>query len=144
MVASQKIRVVGAIIRRGNKVFAARRNPERSAGGLWEFPGGKVELGETPEEALARELREELDIEVDVGPFIDQSISNVDCATIELSCYFAVLRSAEPTSSTDHDSMTWVPLDELDQFEWAPGDVPIIKHLAEKLHEVPSTPETAR
>lgn len=143
MVASQTIRVVGAIIQRGSTVFAARRNPERSAGGLWEFPGGKVESGETPEEALARELHEELDIEVAVGPFIDQSISNVGSATIELSCYSATLRSAEPTSSTDHDSLTWVPLNELDQFEWAPGDVPIIERLAEKLHGA-ATPGNAQ
>lgn len=135
MTGGQRIRVVGAIIRRGDTVFATRRNPERSAGGLWEFPGGKVEAGETPEGALARELHEELDVEVAVGSFIDQSLSSVGTATIELSCYSVALRGAEPTSSTDHDAMTWIPLDSLDQFEWAPGDVPIIEGLAAKLHD---------
>ena len=133
MVASKSIRVVGAIIRRSNTVFAARRNPDRSAGGLWEFPGGKVEVGETPEEALERELREELNVEVSVGPLIDQSISEVNGAIIELSCYSASLRDAEPASSTDRDAMAWVALDELDQLAWAPGDIPIIGRLAQTL-----------
>lgn len=133
MVASKRIRVVGAIIRRNDTVFAARRNPDRSAGSLWEFPGGKVEVGETPEEALARELREELNIDICVGQFIDQSTSEVAGAVIELSCYSATLRDAEPTSSTDHDAMAWVALDELDQLDWAPGDIPIIGRLAHNL-----------
>lgn len=135
MDASKRIRVVGAIIQRGNTIFAARRNPERSAGGLWEFPGGKVELGESPEEALARELREELSVDVSVGSFIDQSISEVDGATIELSCYAARLAAGEPTSSTDHDAMIWIDLDELDRLDWAPGDVPIIERLPMILRE---------
>ncbi len=135
MVASKRIRVVGAVIQRESTVFAARRNPERSAGGLWEFPGGKVEPDESPEEALARELREELSVDVSVGPFIDQSVSEVAGATIELSCYTAALIAEEPVSSTDHDAMTWVDLDELDQLEWAPGDVPIIERLPQMLRQ---------
>ena len=134
MGASKKIRVVGAIIQRGSTVFAARRNPERSAGGLWEFPGGKVEPDESPEEALARELREELSVDVSVGTFIDQSVSDVAGATIELSCYTAVLVAEDPVSSTDHDALTWVNLDELEKLEWAPGDVQIIERLPQMLH----------
>lgn len=135
MTESKNVRVVGAIIQRGRTVFAARRNPGKSAGGLWEFPGGKVEPGETPEEALTRELQEELSIRVSVGPFIDESVSEIAGATIELSCYTADLVAEEPVSSTDHDAMTWVDLDELDQLEWAPGDVPIIERLPQKLHQ---------
>ena len=134
MVASKRIRVVGAVIQRGSTVFAARRNPERSAGGLWEFPGGKVEPGESPEDALTRELQEELSVDVLVGSFIDQSIGEVDGVTIELSCYAAVLAAEEPTESTDHDAMTWIELEDLDRLDWAPGDVPIIERLPEMLH----------
>lgn len=133
--SSKRVRVVGAIIRRNNTVFAARRNPDRSAGGLWEFPGGKIETGETPEEALARELREELDIEISVGALVDQSVSEVAGTTIELSCYTAELQGAEPTASTDHDAMAWVGLHELEQLEWAPGDIPIIERLPQTLPE---------
>ena len=133
MVASKRIRVVGAVIQRGSTVFAARRNPGRSAGGLWEFPGGKVEPRESPEEALARELREELSVDVSVGPFIDQSVSEVAGSAIELSCYAAVLLAEDPVSSTDHDAMTWIELEDLDRLDWAPGDVPIIERLPEML-----------
>lgn len=135
MGASKKIRVVGAIIQRGSTVFAARRNPERSAGGLWEFPGGKIEAYESPEEALVRELREELSVDVSVGAFIDQSVSDVAGTIIELSCYAAVLSAEEPVSSTDHDALTWVDLSELDQLDWAPGDVPVIERLPRLLHQ---------
>lgn len=80
------IRVVGAIVERNGAVFAARRNAERSAGGLWEFPGGKIETGETPVAALRRELQEELGVDVAVGPFVDRSLSDFGTARIELSC----------------------------------------------------------
>lgn len=130
---SPVIRVVGAIIERDGTVFAARRNPDRSAGGLWEFPGGKVEPGETPEVALRRELQEELSVDVSVGPFVDRSLSDVGTARIELSCYVARLESDDPRSSSDHDAMQWVPLDELSSLDWAPGDVPLIDGLEERL-----------
>lgn len=123
------VRVVGAIIERDGTVFAARRNPERSAGGLWEFPGGKVEADETPEQALSRELREELGIDAAIGRFLDRSVSEVDGARIELSCYEAVLRGPEPSVSTDHDALMWIALDQLGELNWAPGDVPIIDRL---------------
>lgn len=123
------LRVVGAIIERNGSVFAARRNAERSAGGLWEFPGGKIEPGESPEEALTRELEEELGVAVSVGPLIDTSKAQVGELWIELSCYAARFIDADPTKSTDHDALTWIHLDELNDYEWAPGDIPIIERL---------------
>lgn len=130
------IRVVGAIVERDGAVFAARRNAERSAGGLWEFPGGKVETGESPEAALRRELQEELNVDVTVGAFIDRSLSDVGTAQIELSCYAVQFDGDDPVSSSDHDAMQWVPLDELTSLQWAPGDVPIIRVLAERLDAI--------
>lgn len=135
MVDSQTVRVVGAIIQRGATVFAARRNPERSAGGLWEFPGGKVESDETPEQALSRELQEELAIDVRVGALIDRSTSEVAGKTIELSCYEASLIGPDPSASTDHDAMTWVQVDQLHELDWAPGDIPIIQRLPRTLRD---------
>ena len=128
--------VVGAVIVREETVFAARRNPERSAGGLWEFPGGKVEPGETPEQALARELEEELSVTVTVGPLVNRSLSTVGEKRIELACYLATLNGPEPAASTDHDAMKWIPLVELDQWDWAPGDVPIIPGLPQRIREL--------
>lgn len=138
---SQIVRVVGAIIQREDTVFAARRNPERSAGGLWEFPGGKVEPGETPERALTRELQEELAINVTIGALIDRSTSNVAGKTIELFCYEASLLGPGPSSSTDHDAMAWVGLDQLHELAWAPGDIPIIERLPQRLRNAPLSQE---
>ena len=125
--------MVGAIIRRRDTVLVARRSPERSAGGLWEFPGGKIETGETPEAALRRELQEELGVDVAVGPFVDRSLSDVGTARIELSCYAAQFTGEDPTTSSDHDAMQWVPLTELSSLQWAPGDVPLLEGLPERL-----------
>lgn len=124
------IHVVGAIIRRGDAVFAARRNPERSAGGLWEFPGGKVEPGETPQQALVREIREELGVRIEVGAQVDRSQVTVGEVQVDLACYEARLVGPEPTASTDHDALIWVPLAELGSLDWAPGDVPIIERMS--------------
>ena len=133
---SPVIRVVGAIVERDGAVFAARRNIDRSAGGLWEFPGGKIEPGESPEAALRRELQEELNVEVTVGPFIDRSISDVGDARIELSCYAAQFVGEDPHSSSDHDAMQWVPLPKLSTLQWAPGDVPLLEGLQERLESL--------
>lgn len=127
------IRVVGAIVERDGAVFAARRNADRSAGGLWEFPGGKIEPGESPEVALRRELQEELNVDVTVGPFVDRSLSDVGSVRIELSCYAAEFEGDDPVSSSDHDAMQWVPLTELSSLQWAPGDVPLLDGLPERL-----------
>lgn len=130
---SPVIRVVGAIVERNGAVFAARRNADRSAGGLWEFPGGKVEPGESPEAALRRELQEELNVEATVGQLVDRSLSDIGTARIELSCYAAQFEGDDPTSSSDHDAMQWVPLTELSSLQWAPGDVPLLEALPDRL-----------
>jgi 8-oxo-dGTP diphosphatase len=121
--------VVGAIIEKGSKVFAARRNPERSAGGLWEFPGGKIEPGETPEGALKRELREELGIEVDVHGLASRHTTPLGNKLIDLACYFATLSSEAPVASTDHDEFDWVDRKDLRMLKWSPADVPFIENL---------------
>lgn len=126
MPSSQPVHVVGALIMRDGLLFAARRSVERSAGGLWEFPGGKVEDGERPEDALQRELSEELDIDVRVGALASRHITPVDSALIDLACYWAELISPAPISSTDHDLMGWFAPDDLRGLGWSPADVPII------------------
>ncbi|MGY5764719.1 (deoxy)nucleoside triphosphate pyrophosphohydrolase [Brachybacterium sp. DNPG3] len=126
MSPSTPLVVVGAIIRDGDTVFAARRNPERSAGGLWEFPGGKVEQGESHEQALVRELREELDVDVAVGALAARCTTPLGARLIDLACYWATLDGDAPVASTDHDAFRWVPLTELDGLDWSPADVPIV------------------
>lgn len=126
MSSQPPIHVVGAIIVRNGLVFAARRSPERSAGGLWEFPGGKVEPGEQPTGALHRELVEELGVQVQVGELASRHTTAVGSALIDLACYWAELQSVTPTASTDHDQMGWFAPQELATLEWSPADVPII------------------
>ena len=124
--------VVGAIIRRRDTVLVARRSPERSAGGLWEFPGGKVEPGESPQQALVREVHEELGVDIEVGALVDRSsvpLGPSGEVVIDLACYEAVLSGPDPTSSTDHDALRWMPLGALGELSWAPGDVPIIERM---------------
>lgn len=129
MTDQRPITVVGAIIRRENKVLAARRKPEKSAGGLWEFPGGKIEGGETPEEALRRELREELDIEVSVGSIASRHVTALEGRLIDLACYWATLEGPAPSASTDHDRLEWITPDQLQDRTWSPADVPIIEDI---------------
>ncbi len=122
--------VVAAVVRRTDgAVFAARRSSDRPSGGLWEFPGGKVEPGEDPRAALVRELREELDVEVQVGSLVDVARVPLGDVLLELSCFEARLVDGEPAGSTDHDAFAWVPLDRLSDLDWAPGDVPVIERM---------------
>lgn len=125
------IEVVAGVATDGDTVFACRRSPERSAGGRWEFPGGKIEPGETPEQALARELREELAAEVVVGPLLDRSVVTVGELQVDLSCYAVSFRGEPPVSSTDHDRLRWVARTELAELDWASPDLPMVRILTD-------------
>ena len=125
------VRVVGAVIVDGDRVLAARRGPGRSAAGRWEFPGGKIEAGESPQQALARELREELDVEVEVGWLIGRGEGFAGLRELQLDCYWARLRGPAPRESTDHDALEWVRRDQLAQRPWAEPDLPVLALLLE-------------
>lgn len=122
---AKTITVVGAVFTTEDAVLAFRRSPERSAGGKWEFPGGKVESDETPEEALQRELFEELGLKVTIGRLIDRSSTLVGENTIDLACYH-VSADAVPSTSSDHDKIVWQPYDRIHELDWAEPDLPAI------------------
>jgi 8-oxo-dGTP diphosphatase len=126
LVPMEPIRVVAAVIQRDGKILACRRAPHKSLAGLWEFPGGKVEPGETDEVALAREIREELSIEITVGEFIAESVAPAGEAMILLNAYWAQTNVAGEVSSTDHDRMEWLAPADLETVTWAPADVPFL------------------
>lgn len=122
--------VVAAVIDDGGRVLACRRAPGRSAEGRWEFPGGKIEPGEQPEAALARELREELDVDVAVGRMLRTDVTEVDGRGIRLTCFAATLAGPRPVASTDHDRLAWVRPTELGALHWADPDLPMVRELA--------------
>jgi 8-oxo-dGTP diphosphatase len=112
------VRVVGAAILREGRVLAARRVvPHRLAGG-WEFPGGKVEPGESDEAALARECDEELGVAVTVGA----RLGAVAGDGLELVLYAATLARGEPVALVDHDELRWLSADRLHDVDWLPID----------------------
>lgn len=122
---SAMIEVVAAIIEDGGQYLACRRRIERDAGGLWEFPGGKLEPGETAEDALAREVREELGVEArSIGHFV-----TVDKGSLRLIFLRARLEGARPTASTDHDRLEWLALGGLSTLAWAQADQVAVEHL---------------
>lgn len=123
------VEVVAAVIYDGDRVLACRRRPEKAAGGLWEFPGGKIERGETPSQALAREIREELGILISVDSLFTLDDTVVGDRVIRLGCWSSSIRGALPQSSTDHDELRWVTRDELASLEWATPDLPAVTKL---------------
>lgn len=123
------IEVVAAVIRVADTVLIGRRAPHVGSAGKWEFPGGKVEPGEDPVEALAREIREELDVDIRVLSHLTTDDTDVGDRIIRLACYLAELAGPAPTSSTDHDALRWVTPAEFDELLWAEPDLPAVRLL---------------
>lgn len=123
------VRVVAAVIEKDGKYLACRRAPHKSLAGLWEFPGGKVEPGEQDDQALAREILEELGIEILVGDYLATSINRAGDLDIELVAYRVSLIGPEPESSSDHDEFCWLSPAQLTSVEWAPADQDFIQRL---------------
>lgn len=94
--------------------------------GMWEFPGGKIEPCETPEQSLTRELREELAIDVEVGEHVVTTSYEYDFGIVNLSTYYCTLVSGTPTVS-EHAEIRWVAPADLGNLEWAPADVPAME-----------------
>ena len=128
------VKVVAAVIRRGNKIFATQRGYGEYKDG-WEFPGGKVEPGESPRDALVREIREELDADIMVGEKI--LTVNLDYTDFYLSmdCFWASLNEGEQLKLLEHEAARWLTCDELDSVEWLPADVKVVEAIRKALAE---------
>jgi 8-oxo-dGTP diphosphatase len=122
------IPVTAAIILHNNQVLAARRAQHKHMGGYWEFPGGKIETGETPEQSLARELLEEMGITVQVGGHFYTNQHDYGEKQIMLSAYFCNWSEGDLTLN-DHDAIKWCVPKELLSLDWAPADIPIVQAL---------------
>lgn len=126
---TKQIDVVGAVILHEGQVLCARRAPGATLAGMWEFPGGKVESGEPPEAALAREIAEELDCAITVGSRVTTTSHAYDFATVHLTTYRCALASGSPRAK-EHAELAWVSADDLQDLEWAPADIPAV-HLVQ-------------
>ena len=115
------IEVVAGIIYKNNKFLIAQRNFKKAQGGLWEFPGGKVEKNESYENALIREIKEELNADIEVNGYIGEIIYNYPEKDIKLIFYKAKLLS-EKVELLEHESFRWITKDEKDKFEFAGAD----------------------
>jgi 8-oxo-dGTP diphosphatase len=131
--------VTAAILVKGDKVFIAQRKAGKRLADLWEFPGGKLEEGETPEECLVREMVEEFGIEVSVLDFFDESVYHYERGPIRLLAYLVDWTAGEMVPK-DHQDCRWISFHDLNNYEFAPADVPFVQKLRRTHGALPTQP----
>ena len=122
------IHVVAAIIREGERLFATQRGYGEYKD-KWEFPGGKVEENETPEDALIREIKEELDADITVSGFLTTVEYDYPEFHLSMDCFLAELKDGSSLSLKEHEAAKWLSKDELGSVDWLPADLTIIRLL---------------
>ena len=125
------INVVAAAIEKHGKFFCAQRPEGKSLGGFWEFPGGKLEEGESPEQALIREIKEELNSEIQIISYINEASYDYDFGSVVMKTYHAELISGN-LELLEHQNSTWLAPHELSTINWAPVDRPAVRLLSNK------------
>ena len=125
---SDIVKVTAAMLVKDDKIIIARRGPDDKLADKWEFPGGKIEINETPEQCLKREMKEEFDIDVSVGEYLGSSIYHYDHMSIELLAYRTYWEDGE-IDLKDHDDFKWISLEQLAEFDFAPADMVFVEKL---------------
>lgn len=123
--------VVAALIWQGERFLACQRPPHKARGLLWEFVGGKVEPGETREQALIRECREELDVTVRVGGIFMELVHEYPDLTVHLTLFHAGIAEGTPRL-LEHQALRWLMVEEMDQYPFCPADQAILARLREQ------------
>ena len=125
------VRVVAAVIRKDDKIFATQRGYGEFKDG-WEFPGGKIEEGETPEQALAREIKEELDTEIQVGKLIDTIEYDYPKFHLSMDCFWCEIMQGG-LELKEHEAARWLSKEDLYSVDWLPADVGVVEMVKEEL-----------
>ena len=126
------VRVVAAVIRDGDRIFATARGYGEYKG-WWEFPGGKIEAGETPEEALVREIHEELDTEIRVGELIDTIEYDYPTFHLSMDCFWAEVVAGRLVLKEAEDAR-WLTKETLESVQWLPADEALIDRIRSKFN----------
>lgn len=124
----KNIYVVGAVIVEEGKILCAQRGPTKTLAYKWEFPGGKIDEGETPEEALKREIMEEMECSIEVGNKVEHTVYEYDFGIVHLTTYLCHVIKGNPVL-TEHVDVKWLKPNELSKLDWAPADIPAIEKL---------------
>ena len=127
----KKIRVVAAAIEKDGKFLCAQRPAGKSLAGLWEFPGGKIEKDETAKNALLREIKEELNIDIEIIDFVNIAEYEYDFGIVEMQTYIANIISGN-LELIEHDNLLWLPAEKLPELDWAPVDLPAVALISKK------------
>lgn len=128
------IKVVAAIILDNKKIFATQRGYGEFKGG-WEFPGGKVEVNETGEQAIIREIKEELDTTVEIKEFFSTIEHDYDTFHLSMDCYICTVKEGHPVLK-EHEAAKWLDTDNLYSVDWLPADISIIEKLKSYLERL--------
>lgn len=132
MFMTKPVLVVAAVIRKSEdpeRVLVVRRGPEQSGAGFWEFPGGKVEAGEMPEQALVREIAEELALDIRVQELIGEEDFAYPTKTIRLRVYWATVKGSSELVLTEHDAYQWLAPAEIDVPSLSAADRPFVEKI---------------
>ncbi len=133
----KRIEVVAAIIRKGDAVFATQRGYGEWKD-WWEWPGGKIEAGETPEQALVREIREELDTAISVDKFLYTVEWDYPAFHLTMHCFMCSLVT-DALHLNEHEAARWLTREQLSEVNWLPADVMLLPLIAEELNSNPTT-----
>lgn len=127
------IKVVAAIIEKDRRIFATQRGYGKYKD-WWEFPGGKIEEGETPEEAIVREIKEELDTEVVVDDYLTTVEHDYPEFHLSMDCFMCRIISGDLTL-LEHESAAWLPVDNMWQVNWLPADIQVVEAILKRIDQ---------